>query len=78
MQVSKQRLDQRKLLDVRISRLIAWIREIFPVGQMEIRYMRGDTNKGVDILSRLRIDQPDAMAGQKNVVVNQELEQVAS
>lgn len=68
----------KKRLDVHISRLLAWIWENFPAGQMEVKYMSGDSNKGGDTLSRCGIDQPNVVIGQRDLAVCQKLEQVAS
>lgn len=70
LRVVKHKVDENKLLDTRISRLLAWIWYYFPTGQIEIRYLPGEHNKGDDSLSRwkskVQCDPAGSMLAQKS------------
>lgn len=43
------------MLDVRVSRLIAWLRSNFLASRIELRFVTGEFNTEADILSRWKV-----------------------
>lgn len=55
LRIGRHQVDEKKLLGVRISCLLACIWSNFS-GQMEIRYLPGEHNRGADVLSRWKVE----------------------
>lgn len=55
--IAKTSIDPKKLLDVRVSQMLAWIWANFSSPRLSAKFLPGQYNKEADILSRWRRDE---------------------
>lgn len=52
MRLSEKSKCLKKVLDVRMRKLLAWVWKNFPTNRLEIKFFPGEYNKGDDGLSQ--------------------------
>lgn len=52
MQLFKKSTCSKKVLELRVSRLLAWVWENFSKGRLDIKFVLGEYIKGADTLSK--------------------------
>lgn len=52
LRLTGKEVDDKNLLDVRVNRLLAWVRENVPESQLQVKFVPGEFNSDTDPLSR--------------------------